>query len=321
MNKLPITGLKIAISFVLLGYLVHQVDVGKLGNVFEHAVLGPFVLAIGFFVLNNVLGSVQWFLLLRAQAIAISFWQAMVSYFVGVFFNNVLLGNIGGDALRVYDIRRLPGTTSGGIAATLIDRFIGLFAACSLALFAVLLATELPAVGILSILVPVWLALVILLVMGLSRRIGSRLERWAVAILPQRLGALLGDLRNSIVVYRHRAPLLAASLGISIGVQFSRILVYWSAGLAVGLSVGLVYFICFQPLAAIVAAVPISIGGLGVRENSLVRLFGTVDISAEVSTAMSLLGYVAGIIASLLGGGAFILRRVERNHTDGHAPP
>ena len=147
------------------------------------------------------------------------------------------------------------------------------------------------------------------------------MERWAVAILPQRLGSLLGDLRNSIVVYRHRATLLAASLGISIGVQFSRILVYWSAGLAVGLSVGLVYFICFQPLAAIVAAVPISIGGLGVRETSLVRLFGTVDISAEVSTAMSLLGYVAGIIASLLGGGAFILRRVERNHTDGHVPP
>ena len=129
MNKLPITGLKIAISFVLLGYLVHQVDVGKLGNVFEHAVLGPFVLAIGFFVLSNVLGSVQWFLLLRAQAIAISFWQAMVSYFVGAFFNNVLLGNIGGDALRVYDIRRLTGTTSGGMAATLIDRFIGLFGA------------------------------------------------------------------------------------------------------------------------------------------------------------------------------------------------
>lgn len=312
MSKLINTGVKLLVSAVLLAYLVYEVDVARLGDVFAQTVLWPFATAVGFFVLSNLLGSFQWFLLLRAQLIQISFWQALVFYFVGVFFNNVLLGNIGGDALRIYDIRRLSGSTSGGLAATLIDRFVGLFSTCSLALVAILMAAEIPVAGLLSILVPVWLALVVILVMGLSRRIGSRLEALASAVLPRRLGSLLGDLRNSIVVYRHRVPLLVAVLGISLGVQSCRILVYWSAGLAVGLNAGLLYFVCFQPIAAIVAALPISIGGLGVRENSLVRLFGSVGVSPEVATATSLLGYVAGIIASLLGGAAFVLRRVER---------
>jgi uncharacterized protein (TIRG00374 family) len=317
MSKLINTGLKLLISVTLLGYLIYEVDVTRLGDVFAQTVLWPFATAVCFFVLSNLLGSFQWFLLLRAQLIQISFWQAMVFYFVGVFFNNLLLGNIGGDALRIYDIRRLTGNATGGVAATLIDRFVGLFSTCSLALVAILMAADIPTTGLLSILVPVWMALVVILVMGLSRRIGSRLESISSAVLPERLGSLLGELRNSIIVYRHRAPLLAAVLGVSLGVQFCRILVYWSAGLAVGLNVGLLYFVCFQPIAAIVAALPISIGGLGVRENSLVRLFGSVGVSPEVATATSLLGYVAGIIASLLGGAAFVLRRVERREAVG----
>lgn len=312
MKKLINAGLKLLISAGLLGYLAYSVDVPRLGNVFAQTVLWPFAAAVCFFVLSNLLGSFQWYLLLRAQSIQISFWQALVFYFVGVFFNNVLLGNIGGDALRIYDIRRLTGTTSGGMAATLTDRFVGLFSTCSLALAAILIAAEVSVAGVLSMLVPIWMALLVLLAMGLSRRIGGRLESMAAAFLPRRLGSLLGDLRASIVVYRRQVPLLAAVLGISVGVQFCRILVYWSAGLAVGLNAGLLYFVCFQPVAAIVAALPISIGGLGVRENSLVRLFGGVGVSPEVATAMSLLGYVAGVIASLLGGAAFVLRRVER---------
>ena len=47
------------------------------------------------------------------------------------------------------------------------------------------------------------------------------------------------------------------------------------AGLALGMDPGLVYFACFQPVAAVLAALPISIGGLGVREGTLARLFST----------------------------------------------
>ena len=79
-----------------------------------------------------------------------------------------------------------------------------------------------------------------------------------------------------------------------------------------------VFFVAFQPVAAVIAALPISIGGLGVRENIMVELFSSIGSVESAALAMSLLGYAAGIIASLLGGIAFVMRRVER--TASHHP-
>lgn len=322
MKRLLNLALKLLVSCGLILYLASKADLGALRQTFAQTTPWLFAAAVVLFVVSNTLGSAQWYLLLRAQKLAVSFRQALVFYFVGVFFNNVLLGNIGGDAMRIYDIRRLTGQSSSGIAATVMDRFIGLFSTCTLALLAYpLIATRLGEgpqfAWIVSVLIPVWGGLVAILAMGLSRRIGSFLEKLASRFLPALIADLLSRLRRSIGVYRHQLRLLLTAWILSLGVQFCRILVYWTAGLALGLEAGLIYFICFQPVAAILAALPISIGGLGVREGTLVGLFGSVGVPRDLSLAMSLLGYVAGILASLLGGIAFVIRRVEKET----APP
>ena len=276
-------------------------------------------MAVLLFALSNALGAVQWHLLLRGQTLKISFRQSLVFYWIGVFFNNVLLGNIGGDALRIYDVKRLTGDGSAGAAATFVDRFIGLFSTCTLALIAYVCVCQVRDSQLVTALFPVWLGLVLLLAMGLSRRAGTFLEdRLIVPLLPAFIAELVSRLRRSIVLYRHRVPLLVCAWAVSLGVQLCRILVYWTAGLAVGLQVKVVFFVAFQPVAAVIAALPISIGGLGVRENIMVELFSSIGSVESAALAMSLLGYAAGIIASLLGGIAFVMRRVER--TASHHP-
>ncbi|MGY8823175.1 MAG: lysylphosphatidylglycerol synthase transmembrane domain-containing protein [Candidatus Latescibacterota bacterium] len=318
MKRLLNIGVKLVVSLGLIAYLVSGMNWQDLGAIFARIAPEYFALAAFFFLVSNTLGSVQWYLLLRAQNLPIRFGQALIFYFVGVFFNNVLLGNIGGDAMRIYDIRRLTGESSGGVAATMMDRFIGLFSTCGLALAAypLIIGTTGKSSLLVSVLVPVWLGLIVVLAMGLSRRIGGLVESLLIRFLPQVVGEMIGKLRRSVVVYRERVPLLAGIWCISLGVQFCRILVYWSAGMAIGMTPGLLYFMCFQPIAAVIASLPISIGGLGVRENTLVGLFGGLGFAPEVSTAMSLLGYLAGILASLFGGIAFVLRRVEKESGD-----
>ena len=311
MKRLLTTGAKLTVSIGLIAYLGSRLALDDLAGIFASMQPGLFVGAVLFFVLSNCLGAVQWYLLLRAQDLPVSFRQALVFYFVGVFFNNVLLGNIGGDAMRILDIRRLTGRATGGVAATFMDRFIGLFSTCSLALAAYPLIAAGERAWLVSVLLPVLLGLIVLLAMGLSQRIGGFIENLIVRFLPAKIGEIVSKLRQSIVVYRHRIALLFAVWTISLGVQFSRILVYWMAGLALGMDPGLLYFVCFQPVAAVLAALPISIGGLGVREGTLVGLFSSVGIGQELATAMSLLGYIAGILASLLGGIAFVIRRTE----------
>lgn len=302
---------KLLVSGGLLYWLLSGFDLATFGNILQRTQIGLFVLAAGFFALSNLLGAFQWFLLLRGQALSVSLRQAIVLYWVGVFFNNVLLGNIGGDAIRIYDVRRLTGETSRAAAATFMDRFVGLFSTCCLALGACVLVAEVRRPGLVTVLAPVFVGLVALLAMGLSRRLGSLVERVMRRFLPPRVSGILGELRGNFVVYRHKAPLLVGVWIVSLGVQFSRILVYWTAGAAVGLDVGLGYFVGFQPVAAIVAALPISVGGLGVREGVLVELFGGIGVEESLAFATSILGYAAGILASLLGGIAFIIRRIH----------
>lgn len=300
--------LKLVVSGGLLYWLLSQSDLGAFAGVLGRTDAALFAAAAGFFVLSNVLGAGQWYLLLRGQSLAVSPGQTAVVYWVGVFFNNLLPGNIGGDAVRIYDVRRLTGATGRAAAATFMDRFIGLFSTCCLALGACALVAEVRRPGLVTLLATVWLTLAGLLAMGMSRRLG-RVRGFLGLLLPRRLGAGVERLRAAIAVYREQTGLLAAAWAVSLGVQFSRILVYWAAGLAVGLDVGLRYFMGFQPAAAIVAALPISVGGLGVREGVLVELFGSVGVEESLAFAASLLGYAAGICASALGGIAFVLRR------------
>ena len=120
-------GLKLAVSLGLITYLAYGMDWVRLGQIFAATSAGLFALAVLFFSLSNGLGAVQWHLLLRAQKIPIPFRQSLVFYLVGVFFNNVLLGNIGGDALRIYDIKRLTGQSSGICSAAIIVDMDGNF--------------------------------------------------------------------------------------------------------------------------------------------------------------------------------------------------
>ena len=303
---------KLLVSVALFYYLATSADLRGFGGLFRRADLALSALAVACFFLSNALGAVQWYLLLRAQRLTVSLRQAVVFYWVGVFFNNVLLGNFGGDALRIYDVRRLTGEGTGAAAATFLDRFVGLFTTCALAMVPFVLVAQVRGSRLVSVIFLVWLGLMAVLAAMLSRRAGGLLERLVCPLLPDRVAEVVVRLRQSVVVYREHPGLLVAVVAISLVVQFLRILVYWSAGLAVGLRVGLIHYVAFQPTAAIIASLPISIGGLGVRENVLVELFGSVGVEEGAALAMSLLGYVAGIVASLLGGVAFVVRRVER---------
>ena len=72
-------------------------------------------------------------------------------------------------------------------------------------------------------------------------------------------------------------------------------------GLGVHQPVGV--FLLFVPIISFSLALPISIGGLGVREQVYVLLFGTLGISSATSVALGLTNWlITNIIVGLLGG-------------------
>jgi len=80
---------------------------------------------------------------------------------------------------------------------------------------------------------------------------------------------------------------------------------------AMGEHIPLLIFFIFLPIVMTVTSLPISISGLGLREGSVVLLFGLIGIKPEVATALALAWFFAVFTGSLPGLVAYI-RRTNR---------
>ena len=107
---------------------------------FDHVVANlksadPLLLAAacGMLFASNVLGAWQWGHLLEAVGIRIPFRKVLGYYHVGLFFNNFLPANIGGDIARVVHASRHGETRAAAVSTVVLDRLIGTVALAGLA--------------------------------------------------------------------------------------------------------------------------------------------------------------------------------------------
>lgn len=309
MKRILTPVVKLLVSVGLIAFFLRQIDFADVETAARTARPAYLLLAVALFTVSNLLGALQWRELLKVQDIHLPAGRVISLYFVGVFFNNFLVSNIGGDAVRVYDLNRLTGEGSRGFAATFLDRFVGLAVLILFSLIAFAINPDLWSPGITIPMGALVLVLGGILTFGFSRRLSGFILSVAERIAPAGVISLLERIRQGFIAYRHAYGTLARVLVIASGVQLSRIAVYYSVSRGMNLSAGFDHFVIFIPLIAIVAAVPISFGGIGVRENLGAILFGRVGVPPAEALAMMFLGYLAGIVASLAGGISFVFRR------------
>ena len=305
--------LVVSVGLVVWAFSGEHFRLDRLALHFKEADIRLLIGAVVLFALSNLLGAVQWNLLLRVQEIELS-WRKVVSfYFVGVFFNNFLVGNIGGDAIRVYDVRRLTKDGSPAFAATFSDRFIGLFTLTGFSLAAYLLApTFAGGRSVLVLILCVAGVLSITIASAFSRRLSGLGERIVLKVVPVHIGERITKIRLGMLRCRAHLKVLAVAASVSVGVQLMRVGVHYVVGRSLGLELSFGYFLVFIPLIAIVASVPVSFGGIGVRENAGVLLFGRLGVEGTVAFSMEFIAYLVGLAASLVGGIVFVCRGKSR---------
>jgi glycosyltransferase 2 family protein len=302
--------LKIMVSAVLVALLLRGIGWRQLISQFQQAAWTGLALSLGTFALSNFLGALQWNLLLRSKGIRIAFPRVLGYYHVGLFFNNFLIGNVGGDAFRVFDIRRISGETNSALSTVFFDRFIGFFAMASLALFATLIAARQMVSGsALEAILLIFGAWLLASAFMFYEPFAKKFSWIFRLLLPAALHAKAKSFYYSLHGFRSEKTLLLHLFCISLAVQTLRILTHYFAAYSLGVRERINFFFLFIPVVALVASLPISLGGLGVREQSAVTLFSPLGISAARIVAFEFVAYLVGIVASLPGGIVFALRR------------
>jgi len=116
------TGVKIAVSIGLIAFILSNLDIEaafqKLTDVSPMAV----VLACGLIFCQLVTISFRWTLMIRMFGLLLPARTALRLNMEGLFFNMGLPSVVGGDAIRIYRVRRYGLKTAQSAASVLLDR-------------------------------------------------------------------------------------------------------------------------------------------------------------------------------------------------------
>lgn len=293
-----LTVLKVVVSAGLLIYLlIFQIDLTQLWQTLRRARWGYLIGAGLLMILGTALRALRWQALLKPLEIEVPLRRLVYLYFVGSFFNIFLPSGLGGDAVKMAELAQSTQRGPEAIGTTLVDRATGLWVLFVLALLA------LPFSG--SLLPPGWS-----LVIGLIAAAGVA-GGWLIVASPLlpwlsqrvRLPAQKKVTRFSRAVAELGYPALGRACLVSL--IFDALLILFNVLIAHALGVHqpLGIFLLFTPIISFSLALPISVGGLGVREQTYVLLFGAVATPETTAVAMSLLNYtLSNLVVGLLGG-------------------
>ncbi len=303
-----------AVSAGLLAIVATQVDFRQAWDQLVDGDWEFFLLAVAATLLAFVVAARRWLIYLLAAGVAARFLAALRAYLIGVFATNFLPSQIGGDVARAWIVGR-PGTRTRAATTVVIDR--GTALGCLLAVAWIALASDPePVPG--SLIATLGAVSVAFVVAGL-----------AVAVALEHGGKL--SARLPVRVHGHARDVGAAARGclatrvlaqtIALGLVFQGLAAAaaWLVARSISLGVPFSTLVVTLPLVVALAVVPISIGGLGVREGGFVVLLGQAGVSTTEATVFSLLTAVAFAIASLPGA-ALLLQRHERGAPDPSDP-
>jgi uncharacterized membrane protein YbhN (UPF0104 family) len=294
-----------AVSLGLLALLFAFLPWHETRDAFRKIPLALWVAILTGFILGHMMGVVKWRMLVNRGSVRLGMADAVRAYSAGLFTNICLPGIVGGDVIRATLAARRMNRAGDVIAAGIVDRAIDV---ASLALVAAIggIFVGRTAAG------PV--ATGIGIAAGTSAVVavlfGVLMARRPLSAWPRRfrrpIGRTLAALRR---LSSQPSTILACAL-LSIAMQVWFVALNIFIGQSLGIDVAVAVWVFTWSLAKVAALVPISLGGLAVRDAAFAALIAPFGVPITIGVVASLVwqsiviagGLVAGALSQVLGG-------------------
>lgn len=242
------------------------------------------------------------------------FGTAMLYSVVGWFFSNVAPSTVGGDIFRGVQLSRVGmpvGTAVRIILAVRVLSFITLVGviAAGLPIALGLLKEPRDELLMITLLASGIGVIAALFVLAHIRLRVPRLERWAIF---QKLLTVAGDFRLLLTPSHGIASAWAAALAQ----HLLRVGVLAALATGLGLDIPVATLFAFATAALLMAMVPISFGGWGIREIAFVYLLGAAGVSAEAALSLSIAFGLLRVLMGVIGGLAWVVANDGHFHVD-----
>src|SRR6266851_2675570 len=305
-----ITALRWAAALAVFAILFHFLPVAQLRRALASVPPIRFAIILIIYLCAHAMGILKWRMVVNAAGSQLDFTTSAQCYLGGLFGTLFLPSIIGGDVIRMaVGLRRSP-RPAAVLAGNVVDRFLDVAAQATLvAIGLILLPGSLPeqfsaaARKILLI-----FATILILAFGFLYVLRGILFAGRSRHFLRRLARL----RHAIHSVRRRPHILVSGWLLGVLIQSTFILLNALLAISCGLFEPLRVWLFAWPLAKLAALLPLTQGGMGIREAVLVALLLPFGATAPLVLAAGLAWEGIIVAGGLMSGFvAYVLRRTK----------
>lgn len=261
--------LKIAVMAACLWYVSGKIDVAKTKEVLARSDWFLLLVALLVFVLSKLISAVRLNIYFRNIGISLSEGQNIRLYLIGMFYNLFLPGSVSGDAYKVIVLtKRYALSYKKTTAAVLLDRFSGLLG----------LGLLLAAFSFFLLAPP-----------------------YSLLLTAAALAALGGFYFSVLRWFRDFIPGFGSTLLLGLLVQAVQLVCIYFIMLSLGVKENQLACLFIFLVSSVVSVLPLTIGGLGIREVVFLEGAAYFGLSGETAVIISLLFYLITLVVSATG--------------------
>jgi len=292
---------KLLLTVAILGLLARRANWHAVLERASSAQRPALLAAVGVIMLSIFLAAARWRRLMRRNGILATRSWAVRAAFTSLFIGQFLPGTIGADGAKLWLLWRAGHPLRNGTASIVADRVAALIGVLALIL------ASLP--DLLSLSAPDMVHAVLAAVVAIAVALGLVLcvpIRLPSALRGGRLEAafrMLDDMRGSLW---SGAAIFAVTLSVSI--HLLAVIAVVLIATALGIALDFRHAVGIVATAILLAAVPLSVNGWGIREGAMVAGLSLVGIGQADAFLISVL-FGLGMMLSTLPGAALWLFR------------
>jgi uncharacterized protein (TIRG00374 family) len=307
------TLLKVLLSLLLLGYLVHLAEPAKIlqvmSQIWYNGRVLYILLAAAIYLLATVVFTWRWQTLVKGYRLRVTCLDLFRFYLIGLFFNNFLPTSIGGDVFRIYHLIEKSGDRTAGFTSVLTERLLGIASTLILTLAALLqLSSQFNDRRLIYLACALLFVIMTFFILIFNDHFLRLAEQMVKPLTIMRLGERIMKFLMAIRFHYNTRRIYLYILSISILGQVFIVVMIYLLSLAIGLQIGLDYMFLIVPVSFFITMLP-SINGIGFREGGYIVLLGKIGVSNAEAISLSFLSMLIPMIISISGGVLFMLNK------------
>ena len=301
LKRIGVIFLRVSISILLLIVLFHKVDGQALWGLIKASHKIDIVFAFIIVLVIDALCFIRWDMLLKASGVSVPVKTLLKSFCGGLFFNVFLPSTIGGDVVKTLDLAAHTSKAKEVASTVFLDRLSGYVALVIVVLAACIVGWRYveDRTVLYSIAVITGVLISILLVL-FNRFVYNFVNGLLYSPTAGRIRTSIQEVHEEMHSLGKKKKILFYNLCLSLVVQLLGPVSTYLICRSLGSEINFMYFLIFPPIIGAITLLPISIGGLGLRDASTVYFFAKAGLPGNIAFAMSLLGFfIIVVIASV----------------------